>query len=455
MDVYMKTLDGFINDEDKFVTYKWLSNELELHVNVAKQILEEYWNNHKKDGIVATIIIIGYLKNGEMRVELVKDSNLTDTINKYDKIISQHVYSLQKSLSDIQLLAGMDKCNPKYSTIFCEKSVLFTDEELFSRRWGNTDMAIHAQPEPRKPPVDRANDTKKSNGIGKFFKEPVGNKKVPSNEDVQNKEEDKSDDKKISPPKNKTSPKKGTNSKKPVQSQKMGFSNLFGKVSTANQKKSPPLNVVNNKIDKKDSSMEIEAESINENINNMNNSIEKPTMEQKIESNSKDEKCLSNETPTDITKNSITIPNDESKSNKSKKTKRGAKRERSREPKVDSKKRKRILVVADSSEESAASDEEMFCDSPPHEEIAEVKKSPSPPPVQNINGKRKVRKLVDKTFMDDDGYLVTKKEHVYESCSDDDANDEPKKIPEQKKIVEPPVKTIKKQTTLTNFFKKA
>ncbi|KAK0180675.1 hypothetical protein PV327_003033 [Microctonus hyperodae] len=452
MDVYMKTLDGFINDEDKFVTYKWLCNELDIHVNVAKQILEEYWNNHKKDGIVATIMIIGYLNNGEMRVELVKDSNLTDAINKYDKIISQHIYSLQKSLSDIQLLAGVDKCNLKHSTITCEKSVLFTDEELFSRRWGNTDMTIDTQPESRKPSIDKANDVKKSNGIGKFFKEPVGNKKVPSEGESQSKVEEKSEDKKISPP------KKSTNSKKPVQSQKIGFSNLFGKVSAANQKKSlSQVNVVNNKIDKKNSSSEMEVESINENINNTNNSIEKPTIEQKKES-SKEENASADKTPTNVTKDSVTIPNDESKSNKNKKTKRGAKRERSREPKVDSIKRKRILVVADSSEESAASDEEMFCDSPPHEEIIETKKSPSPPPVQNINGKRKIRKLVDKTFMDEDGYLVTKKEHVYESCSDndnDDDDDKTKKIPEQKKIVEPPIKMVKKQTTIKNFFKKA
>merc|ERR1719447_984448 len=63
--------------------------------------------------------------------------------------------------------------------------------------------------------------------------------------------------------------------------------------------------------------------------------------------------------------------------------------------------------------------------------------------ISDTRGKKK--KLVDKTFMDEDGFLVTKKEWEYVDASGDEAEDKakqsPKKVQEQPKKAEPsPVK---------------
>ena len=81
-------------------------------------------------------MLIGNLKTGGMRVEVVKDCDLEKAKEKFEKIISEHVYSLQKTLLDIELLATAGKGDSKYSAITCEKSVVMDDEELLRMRWG-------------------------------------------------------------------------------------------------------------------------------------------------------------------------------------------------------------------------------------------------------------------------------------------------------------------------------
>ncbi|CAK1600448.1 unnamed protein product [Parnassius mnemosyne] len=89
-----------------------------------------------------------------------------------------------------------------------------------------------------------------------------------------------------------------------------------------------------------------------------------------------------------------------------------------------------------------------------------------------VNPKKR-RKIVDKTYTGEDGYIITRKEEVYESCSENDEEVKSKENVEHvnTKIIETSpkgkkngVKTFKKkvsqpqtgkQTTIMNFFNKS
>jgi hypothetical protein len=99
-----------------------------------------------------------------------------------------------------------------------------------------------------------------------------------------------------------------------------------------------------------------------------------------------------------------------------------------------------------------------------------------PTPETKETGTRRVRKVVNKTFVDDQGFTVTKRE--LESCSEEDEEEKPvavlasskktnaaapakavvkepaagKKAPAKKKPAASPQKA--KQATIMNFFKK-
>merc|ERR1712029_813993 len=116
--------------------------------------------------------------------------------------------------------------------------------------------------------------------------------------------------------------------------------------------------------------------------------------------------------------------------------------------KSDSQKRKRIQVMSDSEDD----DDKDDIPATPVQKTAKA-------------GRKRVKKQVDKTFMDDKGYMVTKK--VYESASEtDDESSEPSKAPTPKKQekVEPPASKKAKiagpgsggkgQTGIMSFFKK-
>lgn len=422
-------------------------------MNVAKQVLEEYWNKNKSSGeLVATIMIIGYTKDGGMRVEVIKESDFVAAADKYDRIISQHLYSLQKSLPDLQLLAEVGQGDTKFSAITCKNAVVLSDEELFKRRWGRDKISeapaapviAHKPPEPKKGIM--SSFAKAAEKVSDSKSNDKSNDNNVTNNGVKDKEE-KVEVKKVSPVKNKPADTKKGVPKKPVQSQKAGLSNLFGKVAAANSKKSPP---------KKDSDKEKEKE-------NKSNGVEECPMEVD-ESPVKESNGLSASKSNSEVSNSEASQksNGSTKSNKVKsKQNRGSKRNRSRDSsKEDTKKRKRIFLASDSSDESATEQEpDLFDDLPPPEPTV-TRKSPSPPPVKLVEGKRKVRKAVDKTFVDEDGFLVTKKTFVYESASDEETpppavikEREVKKAADKAAVAQ--IKKQNKQTSIMSFFKKA
>lgn len=439
MDHYLEILNGYVYDDDKVVTYKWLSKELEVHVNIAKQVLWEFWQKHQEeDNITSTVMLIGYLKSGGMRVEVVKQSNLDTAKDKFNKIISEHLYSIQKSIPDLEFLFINDEGDVRFSAIKCNESVERSDEELSNLRWGSL---LKDRPVPKQ-----------------------NNLKSPDNkpEEVKISETIKHN--------NQTS-KKSTDKKTVPVSQKTGFNNLFGKVNNKenNVKPSTSKDIKNNQeitpektsVDKSNSSSKEnkfnkkeERKSISSYFGKNANVIQdspkkKETKKEQTKGNHNVKDDIEDNTEIEVT----SIKNND----KTKKEKRGTKRNRSKESKNNTiQKRKRIIVDVDSSD-SQSEDEHMKSESEPEvEEIISsdnINKSPSPPPpppMMNSNGKARILKVVDRTY-EEDGFLVTKKVHVYETCSEDTT--EIKEKEERKNVAK--VETKKKQTTLMSFFKRS
>lgn len=453
---HLETLAGHVFDNDKLVTYKWLSNELHVHVNVAKQILWEFYQKYKNDNIECTYLLIGLLKNNEMRVEVVKESALSKAKEKFSKIISEHLYSIHKPLADLELLATSGSGNVNYSAIKCDACKERTDEEMQLLRWGTAAKKITIENKINSKPANSINSSKieqnsaKKSGFNNLFG-MTGKSKSPEklksfreqdkcltkkdnsflkdkdlmekDEAVKKKDEELTEKEKDSVRKDKDSSKdKGSTEKnKSLIEKNKGF------INSTTKKVSPK-----------------------------NNSVQKGSLNNffgKHASSSKPTEIISSEKKNDNAKKEVM----EKSKLKEKENLRGKKRNRSKETDETAKKRKRIVIQSDSSDSEQQSDvemEESVPESPEPEAIARPK-SPSPPKIKRENGKRKVLKLVNKTYKEGD-YIVTKKEHVYVSCSEDEEETkEEEKRREMKKVEVKVEKVKKKQSTLTDFFKKS
>ncbi|XP_076155527.1 DNA polymerase delta subunit 3 isoform X1 [Alosa pseudoharengus] len=145
-ELYLDNIDEYINDHNKIVTYKWLSLALGVHVNIAKQMLYHYLDRCRKDGsntqLHATYLVSGKcVKNGSLchKVSVVREDKLEDMKSRMEPAISIHVYSIQKAeIKDSSTLYSTDydavrdnlkNCN-KYSAIHCAAAVPMTTAEL-------------------------------------------------------------------------------------------------------------------------------------------------------------------------------------------------------------------------------------------------------------------------------------------------------------------------------------
>ncbi|XP_066593446.1 DNA polymerase delta subunit 3-like [Prorops nasuta] len=419
MDGHIKTLSRFVLDDDKIVTYKWLSKELQVHVNVSKQILAKFWNEHKRNKIVdSTVLLIGTLNDGSMRVEVVKESNLLEAKSKFREILAEHIYSIQKSLPDLELLAIAGEGDVNYSAIKCKESIERSDVELSKIRWGKSfnEKSPQKIAKVKGSSVTKSSPQKDEKVVEQVKEETVEKKTSPENQN------------------SKVLHKKSHGSKKPAQTAKTGFKSLFGK----NVKKEQ-TNYENSFEEEK---------KICETVPKSDSSTSQTDGNKRLHESGEKKSVLENKTVKS------------SKTEKSKKQ-RGKKRNRSEDTK---KEHKRIRIISDS--DSSISDNNSGAEElpPSPENIPPTKpRSPSPPKEKYEGGKRRILKVKDQVF-EEDGFIVTKKVHEYESCSEDEIEviPPPKETKPLKKS-SPTKKTTKrgkqnnsssKQTTLNNFFKK-
>ncbi|XP_027016760.2 DNA polymerase delta subunit 3 [Tachysurus fulvidraco] len=401
-DLYLDNIDEYVNDQNKIVTYKWLSLTLGVHVNTAKQMLYHYIEQRRKESsgntLHATYLISGKcLENGSMchKVSVVREDKLADVKSKLDVMSSVHVYSVQKAeLKDSAPLYSTDydamkenlkNCN-KYSAIRCAAAVQMSTAEL--QRAQEKTLSNATDKEATKPVVNNCTapvskpTSKQPKGIMGMFSSKNSTKSEEQSSEV--KVEQTDEPSLAERPKTKASSKAST------------MNIFFGKA--ADKKVQKPDKNIKEKADGAPTSSA---------AGSTKETSPKPKQDIKVE----------------IPKE-VEVIKDDSKDSRSK-TKR-LQHSDSEDEQVESqmKKRRRIKKPQPDS-----SDDDVIPDSPP----APEPQTPSPekhvkkePVSQNSEVKRRKRRRVLKsnTFLDDEGCIVTEK--GYESESYSESEDESK-----------------------------
>ncbi|XP_039672656.1 DNA polymerase delta subunit 3 isoform X2 [Perca fluviatilis] len=401
-ELYLDNIDEFVNDHDKIVTYKWLSLTLGVHVNTAKQMLYHYLDHKRKessDPLHATYLVSGkFVDNGQTshKVSVVKEDQLEDVKSKMSLIVSVHVYSVQKALlKDSGPLYGVDydavkdnlKNCSRYSAIRCASAVPRSSVEL--------QQARHTQPAPAPEPEHKKSTTngdatpasKPSTKPQKSIMGMFANKSALKNQDSgkEVKSEQKEDAPVVDEPKSKPAAKAN-----PM----MNFFGTQAAKKTVKQEEAAP-------------------------------SSSSSSAEQRRPSSQPEE---THAAAAAAAAAAVEPPKNSKKDSRSK-TKRMEDSD-SEEEKMDKKKRRRIKKP-----EPDSSDEDVIPDSPQQMETREASPSPKEEvePVSQSHGncemktRKRRRVLKSRTFVDDEGCIVTEK--GYESESYSEAEDDVPKDP--------------------------
>jgi len=427
-DLYLENLDEWILEEEKVITYKSLSKNLKVHVNVAKQMLFNYVKTKVDVKLGLVYLVSGLIKDDKyqddeatisttQKVLLVKEKDLVTVKSKFTEILSEHIYSVQKSSENINV-------TPLFLADHNPQEDPSTTSSLAAIK--------HKNAVPREAIVPRIIPKKEIKPEPKVVKEE---KKAIAKKPVGIEAAFSKSSSKSSPVKNEAS--KNSNPK-PVKSggkDKPSIASMFAKQSSKPKPSKTDAeekeNIVNQKIEAKTNNDKIEEDDVKSKANTVK---------------SKQSKVSNSKSKTD-----------------------------------DSKKRKRIQVMSDSEDDDDDKDNEddnpndqLDEDAPPVSKLIESddEEIPATPVQEKVKskltgnskpGRRRVKKLVDKTYMDDKGYFVTKKE--YESASEtDDEPEQAKKpnTPKKEEKVEPPATKKPKlagsggkgQAGIMNFFKK-
>lgn len=498
--MYLDNLEEFVFDEGKIVTYKWLSLTLGVQSNVAKQMLYHFVTNQrnsdKGDSLNVTYFVSG-LEAGKdglpdmHKIMLVREENLASAKSKLKDVMSVHVYSVQKTkLPDMSVLytANYDKVKEnvlsinKYSGIECTAAKIRSSADLENLQKQN---AYQAPPEPAKIPSKyKPNQTKtspkkesqgenkqtgvnkapgKGNQIASMFarQTKVKEEKQEGTKEVENKSEKDTA---------KTTPSSG--SKK-----KGGISSFFSKAPPATKKTESPKSSDTSPTDSESPSVKSEVVSPVKTESTVSSPIKTESQD-----SVKDEESERMDVDSPPKKTAKKLQSKLKTTKPSQKRGKTKSTEDSEEPVP---KRKRIMQLSDSEsscdEENEGEEENPFPPSPPPEPTriesdSEEDIPPTPQPESKVDlmksetrGKKK--KLVDKTFMDEDGFFVTKKEYEYVSDSGGEDPLPVKEIVSSQKQVTPPQSSKnaspkkeesktraspvkKKQANIMNFFKK-
>ncbi|CEJ00673.1 hypothetical protein RMCBS344292_14725 [Rhizopus microsporus] len=111
---YKEFLDIAVIQENKPVTYKLLARSLGIHVQNAKQALQEYSKSNNNLHVI--YCLMGQSLNNGMCIQLVKEEDLEETKKKFKKITNMYIYSISSySLDDLSMLYIANKDTPKLS----------------------------------------------------------------------------------------------------------------------------------------------------------------------------------------------------------------------------------------------------------------------------------------------------------------------------------------------------
>uniref|UniRef100_A0A8C8WW10 DNA polymerase delta subunit 3 n=1 Tax=Panthera leo TaxID=9689 RepID=A0A8C8WW10_PANLE len=406
--LYLENIDEFVTDQNKIVTYKWLSYTLGVHVNQAKQMLYDYVERKRKENSGAqlhvTYLVSGSLiQNGHSchKVAVVREDKLEAVKSKLAVTASIHVYSIQKAMlkdsgplfnTDYDILkSNLQNCS-KFSAIQCAAAVPRAPaESSSSEKFEQSDLQVSSETQANNelttnghsPPTSKQ-ILQQPKGIMGMFASKAASKTQEANKET------------------KTEAKEVTN------------------VSSAGNKAPGKGNVMNNFFGKA--------------------AMNKLKVNLDSEQAVKEEKIVE-QPPVSVTEPKLAAPTGLKKPGKKaepvkmqqKEKKRGKRMELSddetKETESMKKKRRRIkLPESDSSEDEVIPDSPGDYEaespsppppaSPPPEPVP--KTEPEPPSVKSSNGEKRKRKRVlkSKTFVDEEGCIVTEKVYVSESCTD-------------------------------------
>ncbi|XP_068427175.1 DNA polymerase delta subunit 3 isoform X2 [Clinocottus analis] len=387
-ELYLDNIDEYVNDQDKIVTYKWLSLTLGVHVNTAKQMLFHYLDHKRKESsaqLHATYLVSGkFVDNGQTshKVSVVKEDQLENVKSKMSLLVSVHVYSVQKALlKDSGPLYSVDydavkdnmKDCSKYSAIRCASAAPVCSLE--PRQTRDIQRAPTPEPESKRNGVNGDADlaskpsTKPPRGIMGMFAHGAAPKSQDGGKDV------KSEQKEEAP---------------------------VGDVpkSKPDTKVNPMMNFFGSQAAKK--------------------AIKTAKQEEAAQSSSSAEPQRQTSPPEEKPAAEVELPKDSKKDSRSK-TKRLVDSD-SEEEKMDKKKRRRIKKP-----EPDSSDEDVIPDSPQQIETREPSPSPKEEEEESAshshgNSEMRTRKrrrvLKSRTFLDDEGCIVTEKGYESESYSE-------------------------------------
>ncbi|CAM1332296.1 POLD3 (predicted), partial [Pycnogonum litorale] len=387
--LYLDNIDEYVNDQNKIVTYKWLSRTLSVHVNTAKQMLHHYVTKQRNEGNAVDVayFISGLEDGGSHKVikcVVVPEGKLESTKRRLATIFTVHPYSVQRcKLLDYGMLyaADYDRQQEHITDSNLHSSIVHPSVKQDS---SNVESLADISTPESKTDSSSKNTSKETKSNSSMANGKSDAKKTPGNANA-------------------------TDSKPPTKRDKVkGIASLF-----ANQ------NVKSNRA-KDGESKDIKKEM--------------PTAD------------VEDRRPVQTVDDKPAATDDKSSKNRIKK--RGAKQKLSlkKKKKVDvesddedikpAKKRKRILRVESSSsddddleandrldqenmEPEASENDDRETKERPEDDVKKKKTEYGSVKVtQNKRNRR--RRQVDKTYVDDEGFMVTRKEWVSESGESDD-----------------------------------
>ncbi|CAG7682314.1 unnamed protein product [Allacma fusca] len=378
-DLYLDNLKEFVYDDKKVVTYKFLSVYLGVHVNLAKQMLYTFREREKKAGkkIYSLLYVSGLTSKGV-------GSQDSDDSPGDDGLIEKHIILLCK---DSDFDAIKDKFSKLLSVhVYCVSS--FPIEDYASlQSIVKKPVEINEQTPSDFGPFTCNNDLKPNNA-----KVTVTTASDPPPPKV--KEEARTESKEPEPEASKKPPVKVQNQSK--------SKNFFGTQSQAHgssgsksvTKKTPNQSSIQSSMSKMKPSVKTEKTPVTGGSKNGNTTSAGKKHQQGGKSQQKSRKRIRLNSDSD---------SDNAESNKiasvftSSEDEDAASDDSQESPQS---KRKSRIVSSDSEEEIVEEDITS-----PQDTVTEESKV-------NVPRKKRVMKTIDKTYTDDEGFLVTKKETV-------------------------------------------
>ncbi|XP_022113529.2 DNA polymerase delta subunit 3 [Pieris rapae] len=433
-DTHMNLLKDMILDEGKLVTYLTLAKDLCIHINHSKLLMHRFIKSTRegnpKQELNINFLISGLIDENKVRITACPEDKLEERKKMFKVVYFIHIYSICKgrqkeNSAALVTITKYDDFNLCPGIIKSQANVKRSDEEICILKSRSQKKNVN-QVDPQAKKAKQEDKLKPSKSVNE-----VNGKALKSEPDIDIKKEI-------------ISPKKDLNPKHKPSTHK-GIAGFFNKQNGISNKKENKITVDLKATSHKAADVsKTEQDAVNDIMDVDDQEEMEVKKEARNESIMNDNKILNN-----IKKHS----------------------------KVD-KKRKRVLRVSDSDSEE---ENDPFVAEENKEIAPESDEEIPPTPVANnlkitsgIVNPRKKRKVIDKTYMSDDGYIITKREEVYESCSDSESVNKEvsikKEIKEEKLQISPKTKPkdVKnspkkkkasppqkgKQATLMNFFKK-